>query len=49
MKKLNKEFEEADKKKDISKSYGKTENYLKDKIARIKKASELNNIYDKIL
>ena len=47
IKKLNKEFEEADKKKDISKSYGKTENYLKDKIARIKKALELNNIYDK--
>ena len=46
-KKLNKELEEGDKKNDISKSYGKTENYLTDKIIRIKKALELNNIYDK--
>ena len=37
----------VEKMNDISKSFGNKNNYIRDKITRIKKALELNNIYDK--
>ena len=42
------EIEGREKMVNVSKTFGKNKNYVWDKMMRIKKALELNNIYDKV-
>ena len=44
---MNEELEEIEKKNDISKTFGKTDNYLREKLTRINKALEINHIYER--
>ena len=44
---MNEELEDIEKKNDISKTFGKTDIYMREKLTRINKALEINHIYER--
>ena len=44
---MNEELEDIEKKNDISKTFGKPDNYMREKLTRINKALEINHIYER--